>query len=504
MRPPSLAIKYLAKKHARKLEEIQNNPSLTQKKVLDNIKEIFSQTKWDSKFRISEISSPRALAEEFKNTSDTDYDDMILKIREQNTPGAIQQGPLEYMAKTSGSTAKSKYIPYPKSLIKNFQRFSFETFLHFSHSRAVYNLMQGYLLVSPSNLTTERNDCGIHIGTGTGIMTSLAPKFTRSIVRPSLKNLNHNSFEEKIDAMVKEAINLDIRSFTCAPAFAVPILEHLFNEAQKSKREVKDILDIWPNLKFYSFSGSSVIPYERTLRSFLGDKIPFLEIYSATESPIAYQYDPNRPGELYLDLESCFFLFQKEGTQNDSRRFNISELEVGSRYRLLITTYGGLINYELGDIIEVTSLKPVLIKIIGREKEEANIAGTERLSLATIREHLNWVFDKYGLSIDQYFLSSYTDDDGKIGYLWTFETDQTISNDLISDLDTNLMKLNSGYKASRDSDVRLRPPKVITIPKDSIRRYILEHKSFGQGKFLVVHNDNKDVDLFFAWLNNRK
>ena len=274
--------------------------------------------------------------------------------------------------------------------------------------------------------------------------------------------------------------------------------------ARQNKRELSNILDIWPNLKFYSFSGSSVTPYEKNLRNFLGDKIPFLEIYSATESPIAYQYETNRPGELYLDLESCFFLFQKEGSNKDSRRFNISELEIGSRYRLLITTYGGLINYELGDIIEVTSMKPLLIKIIGREKEEANIAGTERLSLATIREHLKWVFNKHGLSIDQFFLSSYTEDNGKTGYLWTFETQDSIADQVIEDLDTNLMKLNSGYKASRDSNVRLLPPKVVTIPVDSIRQYILEHKSFGQGKFLTVHNDNKDVDLFFAWLNSRK
>ena len=227
MRPPSFAIKFLAKKHARKLEKINNSQSLTQKMVLDNIKEIFSQTTWDDAFHISKISSPRDLADNYRNTNDTEYEFEIRKIREQNTPNLIDQGPLKYMAKTSGSTAQSKYIPYPQSLIKNFQRFSFETFLHFSHSSQVYNLMKGYLLVSPSNLTTEKNNHGIHIGTGTGIMTSLAPSFTRSIVRPSLKNLNHNSFEEKIDAMVKEAIDLDIRSFTCAPAFAIPILEHL-------------------------------------------------------------------------------------------------------------------------------------------------------------------------------------------------------------------------------------------------------------------------------------
>lgn len=498
MRPPKSIIKLLAKHHAKKIQRINRDPMAYQQKTLEKILKVFHpQLPWARALGLDDIQSIKDLKQK-QNTTDTHYGELTKKINEHNPNNFIEKGPLKYMAKTSGSTAASKYIPYPWSLIKNFKRFSFEVFLHCSWIRQKFDILQGNVLVSPSNLSTEDNDQGIHIGTGTGIMTALAPKMTRKIVLPTNQNLNHNNFEDKISAMLDEANSKDIRSFTCAPAFAVPIFEELFRRHPNAK----EIQDIWPNIGFYCFSGSSVEPYENRLKEFLGTQIPFIEVYSATESALAYQYAIDRPKELLLDLESCFYLFQAEGSAVDSPRLTVAEVEAGKRYRILLTTFGGLFNYQLGDIVEVTSTKPFLIKVIGREKEEVNIAGTERLSIAVLKQHLHHVFSKFNLAIENYFLCSYSNEKGEKGYLWCFESEQDLSNhqELLGYLDSHLQGLNSGYKASRDSNVRLLPPKIRCVPLNSIRRYILEHKSFGQGKFLTVHNDNKDAEKFFAWI----
>jgi hypothetical protein len=41
----------------------------------------------------------------------------------------------------------------------------------------------------------------------------------------------------------------------------------------------------------------------------------------------------------------------------------LQDLEVGKRYEMVITTDGGLRRYRIGDVIEVTSIDPVRIRI---------------------------------------------------------------------------------------------------------------------------------------------
>ena len=132
------------------------------------------------------------------------------------------------------------------------------------------------------------------------------------------------------------------------------------------------------------------------------------------------------------------------------------------------------------------------------------MVGLERISLATVHDHLQTVFNKFCLNITQYFLAPYYVKE-KPGYLWCFEYHEDISNnhDLLQALDDNLMSLNSGYKMSRDCDVRLLKPRVQIIPPNSIRQFILENKEFGQGKFLTVHNTDTDVINFFEWLKKK-
>lgn len=503
MRPPKFLIKLMAYNHARKLEKRIKNPIKTQRTTLKRILASFKSTQIAHKYDLEKIKNIEDLKTHIKVTADTDITDITDEILKTNKYGIMQIGPLKYMAKTSGSTNKPKYIPYTSLLIKNFQRFSFEVFLHFSYLNKRFDIMEGNVLVGPSNLQTEDNEVGLHIGTGTGIMTSLAPKFSKKIVKPSLENLQHKSYEDKLQSIVDEAYPLDIRSFTCAPAFAVPILEKLFEKAKENGQNPTSLKDIWPNLAMYSYSGSTIAPYKDKINSFLKEQVPYLEIYSSTESPLAYQYSVEKPNELLLDLESSFYLFQEAGSKLNSKLFDISEVEVGKKYSLILTTYGGLFNYRIGDIIEFTSLTPPLIKIIGREKEESNIAGTERLSLEIIKQHMKNIEQRFSLKIARFFLCSYTNDHEKLGYHWCFELenfDETKTSSLLKELDEGLYSLNSGYKGSRDSEIRLTKPKLSIVPVGSVDKYVFETKQFGQGKFLTIHNKNNDTDKFFSYL----
>ena len=501
MRPPHFLIKWLSSRQQKRILKLSLRPEVVQEKVLREILGHFSETDLGRFFDLSKVDNIQDFNQLVPITTDLDYNDLIENLKSNNRENTIQPGCLKYLAKTSGSTKKSKYIPYTDKLIKNFRRFSTNIILQFCHINERYDVLDENVLVGPATPITEGSDKGLTIGYATGIMTLLAPKFSKKIVKPSVEVISLPTIQEKLTAMINESYNLDIRSFSCVPSFALPVFEELFAEAKRRGQDPKNIRDIWPNFIMYIFSGAAVGPHEKRLRKFLGEDTPILEVYSATESPIAYQYS-STPGELYLDIESCFFQFQDVGSKVSSVRLGVHEIEVGKPYRILMTTYGGLMCYRIGDIVEFTSLNPPLIKILGREKEELNMAGIERLSLPMLHEFLDDLFVKYDLKREMFLLCPYFNESGGRGYHWCFELDDTPKSalDLLCDLDNDLMTYNSGYKLSRDANARLEKPRLSIVPRGTIDKYILNNKQFGQGKFMTVHNEATDSDKFFNYL----
>jgi hypothetical protein len=503
MRPPHFIIRFLSNRQQRRIKKLSKQIAFEQSRVFQDIIEYFKGTKLGAQYNLDKVHTIEDFNEVVPMTTDVDYQELLEEVIESNKKDSIEPGFLKYIGKTSGSTNKSKYIPYTAKLIKNFKRFSTNVVFQFCHINQRYDVFDENILVTPGNPVSEKNSQGITIGYASGIMTMLAPKFSRKIVKPSLDVMKLDTLDEKVKAMVKEALELDIRSFSSMPTFAIPVLEELFRQAREKGMEVETIKDIWPNFIMYIFSGSSVTPYEEKIKSYIGHDIPILEVYSATESPVAFQYGKKR-GELYLDVESAFFQFQEVGSALDSKRLGVHEVEVGKVYRILMTTYGGLMCYRIGDIVEFTSLNPPLIKILGREKEELNIVGNERMPIPLVHKFVDEVLQKNDLKKDVFFICSYHNAQGKRGYHWCFEFDEK-PNDiqkLLFDLDRDLRELNSNYDFSRNGNTRLIEPQLSLLPEGTISKYIVNNKQFGQGKFLSVHNTNKETDKFFEYLKD--
>lgn len=503
MRPPHFIVKFLAKRNSNRVKHLWQNKQSSQEKLLLKILKGFKTTGLGDKFHLNEVHSVEDFNRLVQVTTDLDYEEHSERLKKENPINWVQKGKLKYLAKTSGSTAASKYIYYTDSLIKNFKRFSTNLLFHFCDTVGRYDVLDKNVLVSPANPKSESNNNGLTIGYATGLMTTLAPKFSRKIVRPSHEILYLETVEEKIEAMAKEAVALDIRSFSCVPSFAIAVLEGVFVEAKARGIKAETIRDIWPNFIMYIYSGSALGSYEQKLKGYLGEDVPFFEVYSATETPIAYQYK-SKAGELILDLDSAFFQFQTVGSSLTSKRLGVQDVKVGTAYRILMTTYGGLMSYRIGDIVEFLDTEKAIIKVVGREKEEVTIAGPERMSLDLVKEVLNKASTKFNIKYSLFFLCPYYSESKEKGYHWCLETDDTnqdVLDEMAVFLDTETIKINSGYERSRDSNSRLTKPKVSAIKPGSIDDYIYNNKQFGQGKFLTIHNEIDEPNRFFSYIN---
>ncbi|EQC51182.1 GH3 auxin-responsive promoter family protein [Bacteriovorax sp. DB6_IX] len=140
----------------KKIKQLSENIEEVQSKILFEILDYFDGTELAKQFDLSKVKTIDDFNKIVPITTDLDYQELLDHLRANNFANTIQRGKLKYLAKTSGSTKKSKYIPYTDKLIKNFRRFSTNIIFHFSYINDRYDILDQNILVSPANPITEK------------------------------------------------------------------------------------------------------------------------------------------------------------------------------------------------------------------------------------------------------------------------------------------------------------------------------------------------------------
>lgn len=119
---------------------------------------------------------------------------------------------------------------------------------------------------------------------------------------------------------------------------------------------------LWPNVRYVRcITTGSMMQYYEKLRYYAGD-VPLLGgDYFSSECSIALNFDVMQPPELtrYTMVPSAaYFEFlpfdmDKCCCSSGSHTLDLSSVEVGKFYELVVTTYRGFYRYRLGDIVRV-------------------------------------------------------------------------------------------------------------------------------------------------------
>ena len=147
---------------------------------------------------------------------------------------------------------------------------------------------------------------------------------------------------------------------------------------------------LWPDLELIScWTSAAAARFVPELRALL----PGVEIQGkglmATEGALSYPL-VGRPGAAPA-ITSHFLEFVGE----DGTARLVDELEVGARYRPLMTTGGGLARYDLGDLVEVVA--PGAIEFVGKAGVVSDVCG-EKLSEAFAGSVLESAGQRAGVS----------------------------------------------------------------------------------------------------------
>ena len=422
---------FLARQAFNSVNKDTQNPNLVQKQVLKKILKLQKNTVYGKKYNFSGIKS----AEDFKHkhplTTYENYRSIIEQIAETGNYTQLVAEPITLFQETSGTTGKSKLIPRTKTLFSTFQK-SFQVCRIIAQNHCQPNNIdnKNYRGLPLSNaLPLKSTPSGIPRGTGTsgGLRQSkivqkiislnfssppsvllipdyqtayychlLFALFTNQQISYISANFASNVLEaiqlleeqwqqllEDIEhGQIYQNLNLDssLRNELESILEPNPVLaQKLRIEFEKGFENI--VPRIWPQLSYAGcITTGSMELYKEKLKFYFGDVQLYSHGYGASESWIGVNLRPERETPAYvITPHAAFFEFipVEEIDLASPSTVDLSSLEIGKNYEVVVTTVAGLYRYRLGDIVKCVDYynQSPMVEFLYRRGSLLNIAG---------------------------------------------------------------------------------------------------------------------------------
>jgi len=385
-----------------------------------------------------------------------EYEDLREYIDQvvQGDADILWPGRPRYFGKTSGTTSGVKYIPISKDSIGHHINSARNAILHYV-ADTKSNLFDGRMIfISGSPTLTKKS--GIPTGRLSGIVNHEIPSWAKGNQLPSWQTNCIDSWEAKLDSIVEETYNKDLRLISGIPPWVQMYYERLLSKTGKST-----IKEVFPNLELFIYGGVNYAPYKSSIDKLHGKAVTTLETYPASEGFIAYQDDYKEESLLLNTNAGMFFEFVpiKELHQKEPYRLSLEDVELNIDYAIILSTNAGLWGYNIGDTIRFVSLNPYRIVVSGRVKHFISAFG-EHVIGKEVEVAMSEAASKHGLIIHEFSVAPQVNPpDNSLPYHeWFIDMEDTeipIS-DIEATIDRALTKQNIYYKASKTKASRFR------------------------------------------------
>lgn len=424
------------------------------------------------------------------------YIDSIL-VGEQDV---LWPGCPKYLAKTSGTTSGVKYIPLTKASIPNHLRTATTAFMHYASQAKIESVMDGKVIfLSGSPEMDEKT--GIPVGRLSGIVNHEVPAWIRSNQLPSYETNCIESWEEKLDAIIRETKDQDMRLISGIPPWVQMYFERLLDETGRST-----IIELFPNLQMFMYGGVNYEPYRDTMEQLIGKRLHSLETYPASEGFIAFQDQVEHQGLLLNTRSGIFFEFVPVDQIHDEHpdRLGLRDVELNKDYALIINNNAGLWGYVIGDSIRFVHRDPYRIIVSGRIKHYISAFG-EHVIGKEVEDSMLIACHHHGAQVVEYTVAPQVNPEDSLApyHEWWIEFAQPPDDmqAFTGTLDQELCKQNIYYNDLIEGKV-LRPLKTRILHADSFRKYMKSlGKLGGQNKVPRLSNDRKIVDKLQSMIN---
>lgn len=394
-------------------------------------------------------------------------------------------GKVKYFALSSGtSESASKHIPVTHEMIKALRKASIRQILTLSKYNFPASFFEkGILWLGGS--TDLMKQGGYYEGDVSGISARRVPIWFRKYYKPGKKISKQKDWNYKLEQIVTQAKDWDIGIISGVPSWVQILLEKII-----AHYHLKNIHEIWPNLRVYVHGGVSFEPYKKSFSKFFEKPLTYIELYPASEGFIAFQDAPDA-GCMKLILDNGIFYefipfdeehFDDAGEAKQGiKTLLVNEVQANKDYALVMSTCAGAWRYILGDVIRFTSVENAEIVISGRTKHFLSLVG-EHLSVDNMNKAIETLSQQINTEIPEFAVAG-VQNENVFGHEWYLGCSSEKDDSSIAQLlDENLKKLNDDYEVERISAL-----KNITVKKvqpDAFYAFMEQKgKMGGQNKF---------------------
>lgn len=481
---------------ARNIKNWSNKPVETQDKVFKKLIIAAKDTLFGLEHDFGSIRDYRDFKERVPIRNYEALSGYINKIIE-GEENVLWKGMPIYLCKTSGTTSGIKYIPITKQSMPNHIKAARDALLLYIAKTGKTSFINGKMIFLQGNPELDKTG-DIPVGRLSGIVAHHVPVWLQKNRMPSYSTNCIDDWETKLDAIVDETLNEDMRLISGIPPWIQMYFDKLLERSGKRK-----IADIFPNFSLLVHGGVNFEPYRQSIENTIGKRIDMIETYPASEGFIAFQdsFDiVDGHVELLLLLNSGIFyefIPSDEYFSENPSRLSIGEVEIGVNYAVILSSNAGLWSYSIGDTIRFVSKNPYKLVVTGRIEHFISAFG-EHVIAEEVEDALLSVAKQENVSIIEFTVAPQINPpDGENPFHeWFIEFNGSPQNigSFAKKVDERLCKKNIYYNDLITGNI-LQPLKIRVMKRYAFREYMKSKgKLGGQNKVPRLANDRSIAD----------
>jgi len=491
----SVLSKPLARWVVERQREWMFRPGETQQRWLRTLVQSASQTSFGRDHRFKDIQTYH----DFRQAVPVrDYEDLKPYIQQvlAGESDVLWRGKPVYLAKTSGTTSGTKYIPITRESIPNHINSARDALLNYIAGTGKSDFLDKKLIFLSGSPELNQK-AGIHTGRLSGIVNHHVPAYLRTNQLPSYETNVIDDWETKLERIIDETIHQPMSLISGIP----PWVQMYFDRIQE--RTGKKIKDVFPHFSLFVYGGVNFEPYRAKLYESIGRKIDSIETYPASEGFIAFQDTQTEEGLLMLLDSGIFYEFipAEDYFSTNPRRLTIEQVELGKNYAVVINSNAGLWGYSIGDTGKFVSRDPYRLLVTGRVKHFISAFG-EHVIGEEVEKALHYAMDRQpGTEVVEFTVAPMVSPAEGLPYhewLVEFATPPRDPEVFARDIDRRLAELNVYYDDLISGNI-LRPMKLTSLSRGAFQRYMkAQGKLGGQNKVPRLSNDRMIADELLA------
>lgn len=487
----SFSAKIFANLVRRRIDSWASRPLKTQEKVFQNLIGKAKQTTFGKDHGFESIRTYDDFA---RAVPIRDYEQLRPYVERVvgGEKDVLWPGKPLYFAKTSGTTSGVKYIPISKESMPTHIHAARNAILCYIQDTGRSSFVDGKMIFLQGSPEMEEKN-GVKLGRLSGIAAHYVPGYLQRNRMPSWKTNCIEDWETKVDAIVEETVREDMTVISGIPSWVQMYFSRL--EARTGKK----VGQIFPNFSLFIYGGVNFEPYRSKFESMIGRKVDSIELFPASEGFFAFQDRQKEKGMLLQLNSGIFYEFIKaeEFYKESPRRYTLGEVEQGINYVMIISTTAGLWAYDLGDIIQFTSLRPYRVIVSGRNKHFISAFG-EHVIAKEVEEAMRLAIQETAVEISEFTVAPQTDPPpGELPFHeWfvEFQKEPENINTFAEVLDKAMQDQNSYYRDLIEGKI-LQRLKITLIRSNGFQHYMRSiGKLGGQNKVPRLSNDRKIAD----------